>query len=206
MLDVDDYDMFAAATAAADSDAADVSSACLESANVDCTDEYHSDGNAAGDCCMPSLLPSPAISQSFSPDNVSQASPDAAVSQKSAQYGGTQSGPDQQQRKAACAAAGLAALQHPQPAQVPIPVGLSLSESRYGTCRHDSYQHVDRVALEQQARGILKRINQLAEAYNTAAESVCDFATLSMHNRFLIQQWRHVARQYACKFQTLFHV
>ncbi|DBA95817.1 TPA: hypothetical protein ACH3X1_001366 [Trebouxia sp. C0004] len=193
MLDVDAYDTFATATAAADHDAADVSSACLGYANVDCTDEHHHDGNAAG-CPLANLLPSLPISQSSAPDNVSPASPDAAPSQKPcAHYGGTHLGPDQQQRKAA-SAEGLAAVQPPQPAQVPNPIGLSLSEPRH---RRRDHQHLDRAAHEQQAGDILSRINHLAELYNTAAESVCGFAALSTYNRFLIQQWRHVAHQYA---------
>ncbi|KAL0023642.1 hypothetical protein WJX77_009898 [Trebouxia sp. C0004] len=156
-------------------------------------DEHHHDGNAAG-CPLANLLPSLPISQSSAPDNVSPASPDAAPSQKPcAHYGGTHLGPDQQQRKAA-SAEGLAAVQPPQPAQVPNPIGLSLSEPRH---RRRDHQHLDRAAHEQQAGDILSRINHLAELYNTAAESVCGFAALSTYNRFLIQQWRHVAHQYA---------
>ncbi len=119
-----------------------------------------------------------------------------------AQYGGTLSGPDHQQRQAA-RAEGLAALQQPQPAQPSNPVGSSLSEPRYREPHHTLSQDQYRADLKQQARDILNHINQLAEVYNIATESVRGFATKSLYNRVLIQQWRHVARQ-SCKFQLLF--
>lgn len=131
--------------------------------------------------------------------NVSKAN--AAVFWKPvAQYGGTQSG-FEQQRQAACAER-LAAVQQPQPAQLSNPVGLSLSQPTYTEPHRTLSQGKYRADLKKQARDTLHYINQLAEVYNLATESVQGFASKSLYNRLLIQQWRHVAHQ-SCKFQLL---
>ncbi len=117
-----------------------------------------------------------------------------------AQYGGTQAG-FEQQRQAACAER-LAAVQQPQPAQLSNPVGLSLSQPTYTEPHRTLSQGQYRADLKKQARDTLHYINQLAEVYNLATESVQGFATKSLYNRLLIQQWRHVAHQ-SCKFQLL---